>query len=90
MQLQQLASLVSTGRIVGDGKTQIGGIQIDSRKVVQGDLFICLQGHTVDGHTFAPRAVASGASALVVDHALELDVPQINRQRYTPCNGDLC
>jgi UDP-N-acetylmuramoyl-L-alanyl-D-glutamate--2,6-diaminopimelate ligase len=77
MQLQQLASLVSTGRIVGDGKTQIGGIQIDSRKVVQGDLFICLQGHTVDGHTFAPRAVASGASALVVDHALELDVPQI-------------
>lgn len=77
MQLQQLASLISTGRLVGDGETQISGIQIDSRKAAQGDLFICLQGHTVDGHTFAPRAVESGASALVVDHALELDVPQL-------------
>ncbi|MFC5651688.1 UDP-N-acetylmuramoyl-L-alanyl-D-glutamate--2,6-diaminopimelate ligase [Paenibacillus solisilvae] len=77
MQLQQLASLLSTGRLVGNGETEIGGIQIDSRKVAQGDLFICLQGHTVDGHKFAPRAVESGAAALVVDRVLELDVPQL-------------
>ncbi|BBH21226.1 UDP-N-acetylmuramoyl-L-alanyl-D-glutamate--2,6-diaminopimelate ligase [Paenibacillus baekrokdamisoli] len=77
MRLKQLASLLTTARLLGDEETQIDGIQIDSRKVSQGDLFIALPGHTVDGHTFAPKALANGAKAMVVERQLDLDVPQL-------------
>ena len=64
-------------RIVGDQNTEISNICIDSRKVQPGDLFICTPGLRMDAHDFAPQAVASGAAALMVDHLLEIDVPQI-------------
>jgi UDP-N-acetylmuramoyl-L-alanyl-D-glutamate--2,6-diaminopimelate ligase len=49
----------------------------DTRDVVDGALFCCVRGTHVDGHDLAPAAVASGAAALLVDHALPLDVPQL-------------
>ena len=41
-----------------------------------GDAFFCVPGFAHDGHDFAADAVARGASALVVERELELDVPQ--------------
>jgi UDP-N-acetylmuramoyl-L-alanyl-D-glutamate--2,6-diaminopimelate ligase len=49
----------------------------DSRRVEPGDLYCCIVGSTADGHDFAAQAVAGGASALLVDHELDLDVPQL-------------
>ncbi|SFS61309.1 UDP-N-acetylmuramoyl-L-alanyl-D-glutamate--2,6-diaminopimelate ligase [Paenibacillus sp. 453mf] len=77
MLLKQFASLLQTSRVVGNGDTEITGIQTDSRKVGTGDLFICLPGHTVDGHDYAQTAVDQGAAALVVERELEAPVPQI-------------
>lgn len=48
----------------------------DSRQVGPGWLFCCVPGHQVDGHDFAADAVAAGASALLVERWLNLDVPQ--------------
>jgi len=64
-------------RIIGDQNTEIQNICIDSRKVQPGDLFICTPGLRMDAHTFAPQAVESGAVALLVDHELDLPVPQV-------------
>ena len=64
-------------RIIGDQNTDIQDICIDSRKVKPGDLFVCTPGLRMDAHQFAPQAVESGAAALLVDHALDLDVPQV-------------
>lgn len=64
-------------RIIGDQNTEVLNLCIDSRKVAPGDLFICTPGLRMDAHQFAPQAVASGAVALLVDHELELDVPQV-------------
>ncbi|WP_342414886.1 UDP-N-acetylmuramoyl-L-alanyl-D-glutamate--2,6-diaminopimelate ligase [Paenibacillus sp. FSL R10-2782] len=77
MQLQQLASLLAASRIVGDGTVDCRGIGEDSRRVHQGDLFLCLPGFTVDGHDYAQQAVASGAAALVVERELNVPVPQL-------------
>lgn len=77
MRLEQIAELLLTARLIGDKNTKINGIQIDSRKVSAGDLFICLPGHTQDGHDFAPQAMELGASALVVDRELPIGIPQI-------------
>ncbi|MNH72128.1 UDP-N-acetylmuramoyl-L-alanyl-D-glutamate--L-lysine ligase [compost metagenome] len=78
MFLKQLAAYLATSSIHGDGEVAITGVQIDSRKVTSGDLFICLPGHTVDGHDFARQAAEKGAAALVVQHVLEnVDLPQL-------------
>jgi UDP-N-acetylmuramoyl-L-alanyl-D-glutamate--2,6-diaminopimelate ligase len=49
----------------------------DSRQVTAGALFCCIGGENVDGHEFAQQAVNAGASALLVERVLAIDVPQI-------------
>jgi UDP-N-acetylmuramoyl-tripeptide--D-alanyl-D-alanine ligase len=52
-------------------------VQIDSRALKPGDLFVCLRGERFDGHDFAAAAEAAGAAALLVDRALPLALPQV-------------
>ncbi|MGA9173411.1 MAG: UDP-N-acetylmuramoyl-L-alanyl-D-glutamate--2,6-diaminopimelate ligase [Thermoactinomyces sp.] len=61
----------------GDLETEITGIQIDSRQVKPGDLFIALQGFNVDGHRFVEQAVANGAAAVLVEKPVTAPVPVI-------------
>ncbi|MEK3882512.1 UDP-N-acetylmuramoyl-L-alanyl-D-glutamate--2,6-diaminopimelate ligase [Paenibacillus sp. PL2-23] len=77
MRLSELTDLLLTARLVGDGETEITGVEKDSRKVKPGGLFLCVPGLTVDGHTFAADAVKRGASALVCERELPLEVPQL-------------
>jgi len=77
MKVNELSSCLAASQLFGDGDTEISDIQTDSRRVKPGDLFICLPGHTVDGHDYAPQAAAKGASAIVCERKLELDLPQI-------------
>ncbi len=46
---------------------QVSGVEIDSRDVIEGDLFFALTGETMDGHRFIDAARARGAAAVVVD-----------------------
>ena len=43
----------------------VAGVQIDSRKVEPGDLFLAVPGETHDGRQFIEQAVASGAACLI-------------------------
>ena len=56
---------------------RIQSVTLDSRSVTPGSLFCCVRGGSHDGHRYAADAVARGAVALVVDHVLALDVPQV-------------
>ncbi|GAE04250.1 UDP-N-acetylmuramoylalanyl-D-glutamate-2,6-diaminopimelate ligase [Paenibacillus sp. JCM 10914] len=77
MNLKQLSSVLAAAEIEGDESTQITGMETDSRQVKTGDLFICLPGHTSDGHQFAAQAANNGAVALVVERKLDIELPQI-------------
>ena len=55
----------------------VTGVETDSRKVSSGNVFICIRGYTVDGHKFAEDAVANGASAVISEYPLDLDVPNV-------------
>jgi len=56
----------------------ITGISIDSRAVKTGDLFVAMQGASMDGHTFIPMAIDRGAVAVVGQKDIhELPVPYI-------------
>jgi UDP-N-acetylmuramoyl-L-alanyl-D-glutamate--2,6-diaminopimelate ligase len=75
--MQQLLDGVEVLRLRGDpGRAEITSISHDSRNVTTGTLFCCLRGVHADGHDFAARAVAAGASALLTERELPLDVPQ--------------
>jgi UDP-N-acetylmuramoyl-L-alanyl-D-glutamate--2,6-diaminopimelate ligase len=61
----------------GDPGTDVLGVTMDSRRVGRGALFACIPGRNVDGHVFAPAAVADGAVALLVERPLQLPVAQV-------------
>ncbi|WP_106587719.1 UDP-N-acetylmuramoyl-L-alanyl-D-glutamate--2,6-diaminopimelate ligase [Salsuginibacillus halophilus] len=62
---------------VGAGNPDIQAMTMDSRGVIPGALFICVNGYTVDGHTFARDAAAKGAAAIVAEQPVDVDVPVI-------------
>jgi len=47
------------------------GVEIDSRDVLPGDIFVALKGDAMDGHRFVDAAFAKGAAAVVVDRPVE-------------------
>ncbi|MRG61518.1 UDP-N-acetylmuramoyl-tripeptide--D-alanyl-D-alanine ligase [Agromyces sp. CFH 90414] len=60
------------------GDTVVSGpVTTDSREVEPGGVFVAKPGEFDDGHRFAPSAVERGAALLVVEHPLDLPVPQV-------------
>ena len=57
----------------GTNDVPVTGICMDSRKVTEGNLFICISGYQSDGHDFIPKALEAGATSLVVEK--DVDVP---------------
>lgn len=76
MKLTQLASSLPEKAEVF-GEADVKGLACDSRKVAAGDLYFCLPGLRVDGHSFAQQVMEKGAAALVVERKLPLDIPQV-------------
>ena len=51
---------------LGDGSIVASTVQTDSRKVGEGDTFVCFPGERVNGNRFASAAIDAGASAVVM------------------------
>ncbi|HLR68972.1 MAG TPA: UDP-N-acetylmuramoyl-L-alanyl-D-glutamate--2,6-diaminopimelate ligase [Virgibacillus sp.] len=80
MKLTEIADLFVVKKTVGNLDLEITGLQMDSRKVEKGNLFICvpaIQGFLEDRHHFAEDAVNNGAVALVVERDVSIDVPKL-------------
>lgn len=73
---EKLPYLVETR---GNMVTEIGELCSDSRKTrnVKDGLFFCIPGAKFDAHEYAAQAVENGCVALVVDHFVDVDVPQV-------------
>lgn len=50
--------------VTGNESGIVTGVEIDSRNVKPGDLFVAIPGERVDGHTFIPEVMKHGAYAL--------------------------
>ena len=78
MKLQDLlADLPYLVETRGDMDIQIDAITVKSKEPVTNGLFFCIPGARFDAHDFAPEAIQNGCVALVVEHFLDLDVPQV-------------
>ncbi len=67
MKLTDLLKGVKTLNINGDSDIDIAGINIDSRKIKAGYLFVAVKGTQVDGHQFINKAIELGAKAVLVE-----------------------
>jgi len=77
MDLERLVSALEPVEVLGRTSAEVRDLAYDARAVVPGALFFAVPGERADGHDFAPEAVERGAVALVVEHKLDLLVPQI-------------
>ena len=67
MKLTELLKHVTPLTIVGDAEVDITGVNIDSRKVENGHLFVAMKGTQTDGHRFIPKAIELGAKAVLCE-----------------------
>ena len=58
-------------------EAMITGVQIDSRKVKPGDLFVAIKGEKADGHAFVEMAASRGAAAALVEQPVKASIPTI-------------
>lgn len=73
--LTQLEKVLSAQLVGAD--LSIDGVSTDTRNINAGDLFVALKGENFDAHHFIEKAADSGAIAVVVEHRVDTDLPQL-------------
>ena len=71
MKLNELLNHVNVLTILGDPEKDICGVNIDSRRIEAGHLFIAIPGTQTDGHRFIPKAIELGATAILCEQLPE-------------------
>ncbi|WP_276500729.1 UDP-N-acetylmuramoyl-L-alanyl-D-glutamate--2,6-diaminopimelate ligase [Terrimonas pollutisoli] len=67
MLLQDVLYKVSIRSVAGSTAITVDNVQVDSRKVKQGSLFIAVKGSGADGHQFIDKAIENGAVAVLCE-----------------------
>ena len=67
MKLQELLKNAKPTAVVGCTEVEITGVNIDSRKIKDGHLFVAMKGTQTDGHKFISKAIALGAKAVLCE-----------------------
>ena len=77
MKLNELLKNVEILNILGDTEVEITGVNIDSRKIREGHLFIAIPGTQTDGHKFIPKAIELGAAAILCENIPDYQEPGV-------------
>ena len=78
MKLSELLKNIKTIDIQGSADIDITGVNIDSRRIEKGHLFVAIKGTQTDGHKFIPKALELGAAAVLCE-----DMPTEKQQSVT-------
>ena len=68
MKLNELLKHVEVLNALGDTEIEITGVNIDSRRIEAGHLFVAIPGTQTDGHKFIPKAIEQGAVAVLCEY----------------------
>ncbi|WP_026674378.1 UDP-N-acetylmuramoyl-L-alanyl-D-glutamate--2,6-diaminopimelate ligase [Alkalihalobacterium bogoriense] len=77
MNLNQVIEPLLHVEKLGDENPNITSIEMDSREVKNGSLFVCLKGFHVDGHDYIDEAISNGAVAILTERTVNVSVPAI-------------
>ena len=78
MKLRDLTKNIRNATFCGSDEVDIKGVNIDSRKIEAGHLFIAIKGTQADGHQFISKAIEKGAVAVLCE-----DLPQERAEGVT-------
>lgn len=76
MQLSEILKTVSPLEVCGCLEQEITGVNIDSRLVGTGDLFVAVKGTQTDGHAYIGKAIEKGATAILVSEPIPAERPE--------------
>ena len=71
MKLKELLKNITVLAVKGSDDVEVTGVNIDSRRIKDGHLFVAMKGTQVDGHKFIPKAVELGAKAVLCEEIPE-------------------
>jgi UDP-N-acetylmuramoyl-L-alanyl-D-glutamate--2,6-diaminopimelate ligase len=78
MRLSDLLKAIQPTKIIGSTDKEITGVNIDSRKIEAGHLFMAMRGTQADGHAYIPSAIQKGAVAILCE-----ELPQSLNENIT-------
>ncbi len=78
MVLSELLKTIQPIQVIGSMETEITGVNIDSRLVQAGHLFMAMRGTQTDGHAYIPAAIEKGTVAVLCE-----DVPEDRKEGIT-------
>ena len=78
MKLNELLKNITPIKIIGNDDVEITGVNIDSRRIKTGHLFVAMKGTQVDGHLFIGKAIELGAISVLCE-----DLPKVLQEGIT-------
>ena len=72
MKLTKLLERLEYKVVCGDVSAEVNTLLMDSRKVEEGDVFVCITGAVRDAHDFVDDVVKKGAKAIIVEKDVDL------------------
>ena len=76
--LKDIIRHISIIKIINDENKPINELQLDSRKIVENDVFFAIKGVEIDGHLFIEKAIEKGAKTIVCE-----EIPQETKIEIT-------
>ena len=67
MKLNELLKAIQPTQVIGNQEVEIKEVNIDSRQVREGDLFMAMRGTQTDGHAYIASAIEKGAVAVLCE-----------------------
>ncbi len=67
MLLKDVLYKVALRSVIGSTDVEVNDVQINSRRIKQGSVFIAVKGVVVDGHQFIEKAIDTGATIIVCE-----------------------
>ena len=78
MKLNELLKNITPIKLIGNDDVEITGVNIDSRRIKTGHLFVAMKGTQVDGHQFIGKAIELGAISVLCE-----DLPEVLQKGIT-------
>ena len=73
MKLTKILNNLDYELVKGNPDIEINNIVYDSRKIKANDVFVALVGYNVDGHKYINDAINNGATAIVIEHDININ-----------------
>lgn len=77
MEFSNIVNRIKYKEVLNFKNVDIKGISYNSNTIKSHEIFVCLKGEHVDGHNFAQMAFEKGAVAIMAEHPLNIEIPQL-------------